>query len=241
MHHSGKVTRRIGALAAVLALLATASLGLAPAASTDGVVVIRGADSGSTLQLSIDGDRLQVHGYLAVAQQTGCQVTRQRIEATCPLNNIGAIEVRMGDSGDMLEVLDKLPAPLTIYLGGGSDKAIANGEPDTCYPGGAKRNRCTLGGGPDTCITGDRNSDCVGGAGDDFCEHGAGSDGCWGGPGDDVCVMNSGQDGCHGEEGDDRLYGGPNPDQLYGGPGRDFCNGGPGIGKSHTCERGPKH
>ena len=48
----------------------------------------------------------------------------------------------MGPSSDKVEVLDRLPIPLTVYLGAGSDKLIGNGEPDTCYPEGTKRNRC---------------------------------------------------------------------------------------------------
>lgn len=202
-------------------------------------IVIRGAGSGSSLELSVSGDRIVVHGYLAPGGQAGCQVTRARIEAICPTAGAAAIELRMGPSGDFVQVLETLPVPLIAYLGGGSDKLVANGERDTCYPGGARRNRCVLGPGDDVCITGNDNSDCVGGAGDDYCRHGNGSDGCWGGPGDDVCVMGAGQDGCHGNAGNDTLYGGPNPDQLYGGPGTDFCDGGPGWGKSHTCERGP--
>jgi Ca2+-binding RTX toxin-like protein len=231
--------QRIGALIGALVIASFAFLVLPKGASPAGTIVIRGADSGSTLEIGVSGGRLQVDGYLAPGAQQGCRVTRPRIEASCPLGGVGSIVVKMGSSGDFLRVTEKLPVPLTIYLGGGSDKAIANGEPDTCYPGGAKRNRCTLGGGDDTCITGNRNSDCVGGPGADYCEHGRGSDGCWGGPGDDVCVMNAGQDGCHGDAGNDRLYGGPSPDQLYGGEGNDFCDGGRGVGKSHTCERGP--
>lgn len=239
MHRINFLFQKRAALAVLFSALLAAALMLPQGANTAGVVVVRGADSGSTLRLSVEGNRLHVEGLLAGGGQQGCRVLR-RAKATCSLRGVGGIEVRMGPSGDMVEVLDKLPVPLTAYLGDGSDKLVANGEADTCYPGGAKRNRCTLGPGDDVCITGDRNSDCVGGGGDDFCEHGSGSDGCWGGPGDDVCVMNGGQDGCHGEEGDDRLYGGPSADQLYGGEGNDFCDGGPGWGRSHTCERGPQ-
>jgi hypothetical protein len=178
-----------------IALIALVGLGLPGSASPAGTIVIRGADSGSTLQLSVDGNSIKVHGYMEPGEQVGCRVTRARIDATCPLGGVEGVEVIMGPSGDFVEVLDRLPVPLTAYLGDGSDKIIANGERDTCYPGGAKRNRCVLGGGDDICITGDRNSDCVGGSGDDYCEHGDGSDGCWGGPGDDICVMKSGMDG----------------------------------------------
>jgi hypothetical protein len=186
------------------------------------------------------GGRLVVRGLMARARPTGCRFVRYRLLATCSLRRAGAVEVEMGPSGDMVRVLERLPAPLTVRLGDGSDKFIGNGERDTCFSEGSRRNRCVGGGGNDTCITGQRNSDCVGGPGNDYCKHGAGSDGCWGGPGRDVCLMGPGQDGCHGEGGRDKLYGGPSPDRLYGGGGRDHCDGGPGWGKSQTCEAGPR-
>jgi hypothetical protein len=223
------------------ALAATIGL-LAPSPATpEGKIVIRGASSGSHLKLSVRGDQIIVKGHMSRRRPTGCTFVKGRKLAVCPAAGVGRIAVDMGPSDDKVEVLNRLPFPLTTRMGRGSDKLIANGEQDTCYPQGSKRNRCYGFGGNDVCITGDRNSDCVGGRGDDYCKHGDGSDGCWGGPGNDVCVMGAGQDGCHGGPGNDRLYGGPDPDQLYGGPGRDFCSGGPGIGHSHGCEEGPGH
>lgn len=220
---------------AVLALLAVPTV--ATPAST---IVIFGADSGSTLTLSTKGDAIVVKGRMARRDQPGCRFTRGHRVAVCSTRNADSIEIQMGPSGDFVQVADQLPLPLTIYLGDGSDKFIGNGERDTCYPGGNRRNRCVGGGNDDICITGQQNSDCVGGPGNDYCRHGDGSDGCWGGPGNDICVMGPGQDGCHGEEGNDRLYGGAQPDQLYGGPGYDYCDGGPGWGKSHECDAGPR-
>ncbi|MGB7588551.1 MAG: hypothetical protein WBM00_07570 [Solirubrobacterales bacterium] len=226
-----------------LALLAAAALILSlgcASASPEGMIVVRGAESGSHLRLYVSGDALLVDGYMAPGPQTGCR-SQDRNTAICSFSEVDRIEVDMGPSSDKVEVLDALPLPLTTYLGHGEDKLIGNSEPDICYPQGTKRNRCIGGGGEDVCITGPRNTDCVGGPGNDYCKASTGSDGCWGGPGEDVCVMGPGQDGCHGEGGNDRLYGGPQPDQLYGGPGFDYCDGGPGIGKSHECEAGPGH
>jgi hemolysin type calcium-binding protein len=203
-------------------------------------IVVYGADSGSHLRISIRGSAIVVRGWMARARPSGCRFVRRRMKAVCPLRGAGAIEVNMGPSGDMVEVLDKLPFPLTIYLGHGSDKFIGGGERDTCYSQGSKRNRCIGRGGNDVCITGPRNSDCVGGRGNDYCQHGAGSDGCWGGPGQDVCRMGPGHDGCHGGRGRDRLYGGSSSDRLYGGGGFDHCDGGSGWGRSQTCEAGPR-
>jgi serralysin len=170
----------------------------------------------------------------------GCRPAGHRGVAVCGLGHVGSIEVDTGQAGDKVEVLRKLPVPLTVHLGGGSDKFIGNGERDTCYPQGTRRNRCVGGGGRDVCLTGHRNTDCVGGPGNDYCRARGGSDGCWGGRGRDVCVMGGGHDGCHGEGGRDRLYGGPASDRLYGGPGFDYCDGGPGRGRSQGCEAGPR-
>jgi Ca2+-binding RTX toxin-like protein len=246
-----------GALAALFALAALALF--ATRTGAEGQIVIIGADSGSHLRLTVNGDDIVVDGYMAPGDQPGCRITDPRTSAVCPTAGVSSIQVTMGPSGDKVEVLDPLPIPLTANLGAGSDKLIANGEPDTCYPEGTRRNRCIGGGGDDICITGPRNSDCVGGPGNDYCEHSTGSDGCWGGPGNDICKMGPGKDGCHGDSGDDllyegadggKLYGGTGNDRLFegggkgklfGGPGHDFCDGGPGIGKSYTCETGSGH
>jgi hypothetical protein len=226
----------VGVLSALALFLA-----LAPAVATPaGNIVIYGAHSGAKLTLSTKGGKIVVKGKMARHRPQGCHFTRGHRRAVCPARHATSIEIQMGPSGDFVRVKERLPVPLMIYLGAGSDKFIGNGERDTCFPGGARRNRCIGGANNDTCITGPRNSDCVGGPGNDYCRHGTGSDGCWGGRGNDVCVMGPGQDGCHGGPGNDRLYGGAQPDQLYGGPGRDYCNGQRGWGKSHACDAGPQ-
>ncbi|HEV7515777.1 MAG TPA: calcium-binding protein [Thermoanaerobaculia bacterium] len=225
----------------VLALAALALFALPTAASPAGRIVIHGARSGSHLTLTTNGKRIVVKGRMAHTHPRGCRFTRARLVAVCRVAGADAIELDMGPSGDFVEVRDRMPFSLTVYLGAGSDKFIGNGERDICYSQGSRRNRCIGGPGDDVCITGPRNSDCVGGPGNDYCRANSGSDGCWGGPGRDVCLMGPGEDGCHGEGGRDRLYGGSDPDQLYGGPGFDYCNGGPGTGRSHGCNDGPRH
>jgi hypothetical protein len=225
----------VGAFVA-LALLATPSF-----ASPAGRIVLFGADSGSHLKLTSDGSSILVEGVMAKTPPEGCRFTRGHHAAVCPVAGANAIELDMGPSGDFVEVLNRMPFPLTVHLGSGEDKFIGNGEKDTCFPEGTRRNRCIGEGGDDVCVTGSKNSDCVGGPGDDYCKASGGSDGCWGGSGDDVCYMGPGQDGCHGEGGNDRLYGDDDPDQLYGGAGYDYCDGGPGVGYSHECEAGPRH
>ncbi len=224
----------------IFALALVGLLAIPGAASTTERIVVYGAASGSHLKVTTSGSNIVVDGIMAKAQPRGCRFTQGRHAAVCPIGDADAIEFAMGPNGDFVEILDRMPFPLTVRLGSGEDKFIGNDEQDTCYPEGTRRNRCIGKGGNDICITGSRNSDCVGDGGEDYCRHGTGSDGCWGGPGDDICIMGAGQDGCHGEEGDDRLYGEGDPDQLYGGEGHDYCDGGPGWGKSHTCEAGPR-
>jgi RTX calcium-binding nonapeptide repeat (4 copies) len=236
---AGRSHLKRGALALAAALALLLAFG-GVAASPESQVVVRGAASGSHLELSMRGNDLIAEGWMAPAAGAGCRLTHHRNLAVCPLGGAGGVELDMGPGGDMVEVQQALPVPLTVHLGDGSDKFIGNGEADTCYSEGARRNRCIGGPGDDVCITGNQNSDCVGGSGDDYCQTGDGSDGCWGGPGDDVCRMGSGHDGCHGEGGDDQLYGGPSSDQLYGGADYDSCDGLPGWGRSHECEAGPQ-
>jgi hypothetical protein len=226
-------------LAAMLASLAL--LAVPAAASPAGRIAVFGAGSGSHLTLTMSGSNVVVDGYMAAARPSGCRLARSHLHAVCPVENADGIEVDMGPSGDLVEVLTRLPFPLTVHLGSGADKFIGNGEKDTCYPEGTMRNRCIGGGGNDVCISGPKNTDCVGGPGNDYCRESTGSDGCWGNAGRDVCYMGPGEDGCHGGAGNDRLFGGPGADQLYGGPGYDYCDGGPGVGKSHECEAGPGH
>jgi Ca2+-binding RTX toxin-like protein len=231
-------SRRV-AVALAAGTVALFAAGAGPAVP-QGRIVIRGATSGTHLRLDVRAGQLLVSGRTAGAP-IGCRPAAERGLAVCGLSHVGSIEVDTGPADDKVEVLKKLPVPLTAHLGAGSDKLIGNGEPDTCYPEGTRRNRCIGGGGPDVCITGPKNTDCVGGAGNDYCKAGPGSDGCWGGPGRDTCLMGGGHDGCHGEGGDDRLYGGPASDRLYGGPGFDYCDGGRGRGRSQDCEAGPRH
>ena len=216
-------------LAAAIALVLGAGGG---SAIPQDRIVIRGARSGTHLRLEVRHGRLLVDGHMGRHVSNGCHHTSRRSVAVCRLGHVGSIEVDTGPSGDMVEVLKRLPVPLTVYLGRGSDKFIGNGERDTCYPQGTRRNRCVGGPGNDICVTGPRNTDCVGGSGNDYCKASSGSDGCWGGPGRDICLMGSGHDGCHGEGGDDR---------LYGGSGFDYCDGGRGRGRSQGCEAGPRH
>ena len=231
--------RRALPVLAVAALFLFAGGSSAESVSSGGIV-IRGAESGSHLRLTVSGSQLLVNGQMERARPLGCRHTRGTGAAICGLEEAGSVVIEMGASDDKIEVLDPLPVPLYVYLGSGSDKLIGNDEEDFCYPQGNRRNRCIGNGGNDVCVSGPMNTDCVGGAGDDYCETSNGSDGCWGGPGRDVCDMGGGQDGCHGDAGNDRLLGGSAADQLYGGGGFDYCDGEAGIGRSHSCEAGPQ-
>jgi len=226
------------ALAAFGAAALLLLIGAGPA-TPEGQIVIHGAETGSHLRLSVSGGDLLVTGMIAEASE-GCQLAVGNGAATCPLGNVGQVEVETGPSDDKVEVLSRLPVPLIAYLGAGSDKLIGNGEADSCHPQGTPRNRCIGNGGNDICVAAPVNTDCVGGPGNDYCKTSDGSDGCWGGPGNDYCSMGAGEDGCHGEAGNDSLYGGPGSDQLYGGAGFDLCDGEAGPGQMHGCELTPR-
>ena len=144
--------------------------------------MIRGAHSGSHLELSVRGDHIVVKGSMAGTRPAAALHPRPQGRGLPDRERVLDRSV----DGPVRRQGARPGAPASAAddpLGGGSDKLIGNAERDTCYPGGARRNRCIGGGGNDVCITGDRNSDCVGGRGNDYCKHGTGSDGCWGGPG----------------------------------------------------------
>ncbi len=173
-------------------------------AAPEGKIVIHGANSGSHLRLTVSGRSIVVRGYLAPTKPTGCRVTRKRMVAVCPVAGVRLIELNMGPSGDKIEVLDSLPIPLVTHLGNGSDKLIGNNERDTCFPEGARRNRCIGGGGDDICIMG---------------------------PGHDGCHGDGGNDRLYGGSSSDQLYGGAGFDYCDGGPGigkSHSCEAGPG-------------
>jgi hypothetical protein len=162
----------------VLSLLGASS----SAAPTRDGIVIRSADSGSHLRLTVRGEQLFVNGRMQPSRPRGCRLIAGLRVAACRLTGTGSVTIEMGPSNDKIEVIDRLPVPLVAYLGSGSDKLIGNGERDLCYPQGSRRNRCIGNGGNDVCISGPKNTDCVGGPGDDYCETSNGSDGVLGRP-----------------------------------------------------------
>jgi hypothetical protein len=105
-------------------------------------IVIHGTSAGTHLRLEVRRGRLLVDGRMTKGISRDCHPAARGGIAVCGLGQVGSIEVDTGPSGDMVEVLKKLPVPLTVYLGPGADKFIGNGERDTCYPGGTRRNRC---------------------------------------------------------------------------------------------------
>jgi hypothetical protein len=231
------------AFIAILALLPTPAETAPTASARPGALMIAGRPGADhvRIRVSTNGKRFKIRGKVRTSGPHRCKKRHHRTRRRCAVRDVTAIVVDMGRGGDKLEILDSMPVPVTGLLGPGSDKMIGAGENDTCLPQGARRNRCIGGGGNDVCISGPRNTDCVGGPGNDYCETQGGSDGCFGGPGRDICKMGGGHDGCHGDGGNDQLFGGPSSDKLYGGAGNDYCDGGRGVGRSYTCERGPRH
>ena len=80
-------------LVAVAALLA-----LPAVANTAGLIVISGANSGSTLTLSMRGNKIVVKGNMAHHRLRGCHFTRGHRVAVCRTGGKSAVEVDMGPS-----------------------------------------------------------------------------------------------------------------------------------------------
>src|SRR6476646_5015302 len=171
----------------LLAVIALVVLVIPSAATPARKIVIYGSNKGSTLTLSKKhhGKIIVVKGRMAHQHPRGCHFTKGHRRAVCRTRGVHRIELQMGRRGDLVRVAEKMPFPVVVYLGPGSDKFVGNAERDFCFPGGSRRNRCVGRGNNDVCITGNRNSDCVGGGGTDYCRHGNGSAGCWGGRGQD--------------------------------------------------------
>ena len=85
------------------------SMMLPTAASPQGQIVVRGAASGSHLRVTVGGEGIVIDGYLAAGGQRGCRFTRGRNGAVCPLAGVASMVIVMGPSGDMVEILEKLP------------------------------------------------------------------------------------------------------------------------------------
>jgi Ca2+-binding RTX toxin-like protein len=107
--------RRALAAFGAAALLLLASAGNA---TTEGRIVIHGAETGTHLRLSVSGGDLLVTGPMAEATE-GCQLAPANGAATCPLSDAGQVEVDTGPYNDKVEVLNKLPVPLIAFLGAG--------------------------------------------------------------------------------------------------------------------------
>src|SRR5215207_8480007 len=111
-----------GALVAI-ALVAVVFLALPSGATPARKIVIYGANSGSTLTLSTKhhGRLIVVKGNMARQRPRGCHFTRGHRKAVCRARGVHRIELQMGPHGDKVRVADKMPFPLVVYLGPGSD------------------------------------------------------------------------------------------------------------------------
>jgi len=118
--------------ALLTAVVVLAFFGLTSSASPrGGIVLIRGADAGSHLRLTVSSGELLVNGQLAAEVPSGCRLAPGYSAASCGLAEISSVVIEMGSANDKITVLDPLPVPLTAYLGSGSDKLIGNTEDDT--------------------------------------------------------------------------------------------------------------
>src|SRR5678815_394036 len=103
----------------LLAVIALIVLVIPSSATPARKIVIYGAHSGSTLTLAKKrhGRIIVVKGRMAHQRPRGCHFTRGHRKAICRTRGARAIEIQMGPRGDMVRVANKMPFPLTVYLG----------------------------------------------------------------------------------------------------------------------------
>src|SRR3954447_24446904 len=132
--------RSVAGVLAAIALVAVAVLALPGTATTASKIVIYGSNKGSTLTLHKKHGRIIVRGAMAHRHPRGCHFRHSHRVAVCRPAHKRVIEIKMGRRGDLVRISDKMPMPVVVYLGPGSDKFVGNAERDICFPGGARRN-----------------------------------------------------------------------------------------------------
>src|SRR4051794_33858902 len=134
--------RSVAGVLAAIGLVAVVALALPGSATTAGKIVIFGSDKGSTLTLHKKHGKIIVRGRMAHRHPRGCHFRRGHRVAVCQERHKQVIEIKMGRRGALVRIAEKMPMPVVVYPGPGSDKFVGNGGRDVCSPGGARRNRC---------------------------------------------------------------------------------------------------
>ena len=218
-------------LLATLGIAACAALALPATASTGGEIVIRGADSGSSLEVGVsgrEGVRPRLSGTRPAAGMQGDQPWHRR---RMPAGGSRWSRSRHGSVGRLRpgrRATCRCPSPPTSAPARTSSSATASPTPAT--PEGLptqplrrrRRQRrlhhrqprtATASAAPATTTARPAPAATAAGAA----------------PGDDVCCMGAGEDGCHGDAGNDRLYGGPAPTSSTAAPATTTATAGPGV------------
>lgn len=201
-------------------------------------LIVAASPSGSTIELAINGQRIDMNDVLPPDPHGVSWLLPERVL------------IRGGRAGDSIDVEFQFYFPrLTIMGKGGSDRITLRGTNATALAGpGDDVIRTPLSTAGDT-LFGEAGNDLLafgssqlpgtahGGPGNDTLVGGAGADTLFGGPGDDLIsglgandllLGGPGNDTLRGGDGDDTLLGGDDDDRLVGGDGDDVLLGGPG-------------
>jgi Ca2+-binding RTX toxin-like protein len=171
----------------------------------------------------------------ALAIGTGCSGSAANHRALC-VRSAAAVDVKLGDGADRLEVSGSFPDRLEVSAGGGTD-VIDGGSGGGRLSGEDGGDRLTVsdgvnqlsgGDGEDKLEGGRANDTLIGGADDDLLVDDAGVNEFLGGTGDDELTGDDGTDTMSGGDGRDKLRSGDLDDVLNGGDGRDSVDGGRG-------------
>ncbi|MEL7256105.1 MAG: Hint domain-containing protein, partial [Pseudomonadota bacterium] len=128
--------------------------------------------------------------------------------------------------GDTIDTGD-IDDDLTVTFTGNEEGTITDGTDTTTFE---EVENIQLGGGDDTVIGSDANTESVdGGAGDDVMSGGDGSDTLAGGDDNDSITGGLGGDSLSGDDGNDTLEGDQGIDTIDGGDGDDSIDGGSGV------------
>jgi len=198
-----------------------------------------GADSGSNVQVTVDGvidtsvgpfaaasvERLLVQGgdlgnLLDLSQVFAVDYAWSDVDG-----NVISIEVTGGDGHDELVGASDLDS--SLYGGDGDDTITVLGG-DVLVEAGDGNDTIDGGSGSDTLLGGDGNDSITGGASGDSIDGGDGVDSLDGGIGDDTLQGGDGADRLDGGTGNDSLNGSSGDDLLIGNTGDDIIRGGSG-------------
>ena len=191
---------------------------------TDGPNVLAALDSRvNAFDFDVPGPITVVRGYVTLPE--GATLPDGKTLPRLPFGGGGTLSTSKPE-------LLTIPAPATIF-GGGGDDTIVGGAGSDRIDGGDGNDSITGGGGHDRLDGASGDDKLQGGGGDDTMYGRGGRDRLYGGDDRDRLAGNGGRDFLFGESEADRLYGGAADDVLDGGSSNDRLQGDEGSDVHH--------